>query len=488
MRNNQDKLWFMQKKFEKIKKIIFKSCKQKKYETCLTAIAVYCNLQYQINQIYCDSDIEELTVKLAGNILPEIGEYVADDNTVLFYDGFGLDLRGWAASYARALCRLNYRVVYVTTSKVYGKIPHITKELGNNIVKYIDMSHSYVDWSKAIFDTFIKYKPKTAFFYTTPNDVSAAVAFCKFTNYVDRFQIDLTDHAYWLGVNAVDYFLESREMGAGLALYKRGVAKEKIIKTDSVPYINRDVFEEELPFDIEKQRYIFTGGALYKTLGDEEHLYYRILDNILDEFKDLKFLYAGYGDDSQIQILIKKYPNRVFLINERPDFYRLIEHCVFYLNSYPMFGGLMMRYAALAKKVPLTLKHEHDADGILENQEMLNIEFDNIEELLNESRRLLVDNEYCKQRCLQINEAVLTEEGFAENLNQIIQNKKSKFVFNEIKLMDTTEFQREYVERFQKEQYYEACATKMNKKICIMLPFAYLRGILIKLRKRMKSK
>ena len=109
MKSNQDKLKFMNNKLEKIKRNIFKSFDKKKYETCLTAISVYCNLQYQLNQIYCDKDVEDLTIELSRCILPEIKEYVADENTILFYDGFGLDLRGWAASYARALNNLNYK-------------------------------------------------------------------------------------------------------------------------------------------------------------------------------------------------------------------------------------------------------------------------------------------------------------------------------------------------------------------------------------------
>ena len=488
MKDNQKKLLFMDKKFEKLKRKIFKYSKQKKYEDCLTLISIYCNLMYQFNQRYYDADIENIIGELSTNIFQGNVNYNADERVVLFYDGFGLDLRGWAASYIRALGSLNYRVVYATTTNSKGKIPHIIKELGSNIVEYVDMSTTYIKWVKDLFDIFIKYKPCTAFFYTVPNDVSAAVVFNKFANFVDRFQIDLTDHAYWLGVNSVDYFLESREMGAGIAIYNRGIAKEKIIKTDCVPYINNDFYDEGLPFDIEKHKYIFTGGALYKTLGDEEHLYYYIIAKILDEFSDIYFLYAGTGDDSQMQVLIKKYPNRVFLISERPDFYRLIKHCELYINSYPMFGGLMMRYAALAEKIPLTLKHENDADGILENQEELNIVFEDVSELLSEVRRLLEDKDYCKKRSLQVRDSVLTEDVFASNLDCIIKNKKSKFVFDKIEHMDTSEFQSEYVERFNIEQYYSVCASRMNRRMLFILPRSYIRGILIKIRKRMRRR
>lgn len=43
-------------------------------------------------------------------------------------------------------------------------------------------------------------------FYTTPNDVAGALVFNRFKDLVTRIQIDLTDHAFWLGINSVDYF------------------------------------------------------------------------------------------------------------------------------------------------------------------------------------------------------------------------------------------------------------------------------------------
>ena len=52
-----------------------------------------------------------------------------------------------------------------------------------------------------------------------------------------------------------------------------------------------------------------------------------------------------------------------------------MEKCTLYLNTYPMFGGLMMRYAAMAGKIPITLKHGKDADGILIDQSKRKIEY-----------------------------------------------------------------------------------------------------------------
>ena len=94
---------------------------------------------------------------------------------------------------------------------------------------------------------------------------------------VIRSQIDLTDHAYWIGIEAADYFQECRLPGASNALYERGVRDNQILDIDCCLYINRDKDEAPLPFDIENERYIFSGGSLYKTLGDiKEKLLYII--------------------------------------------------------------------------------------------------------------------------------------------------------------------------------------------------------------------
>lgn len=102
--------------------------------------------------------------------------------------------------------------------------------------------------------------------------------------------------------------------------------------------VDRCDTHEKLPFDVTKARYIFSGGALYKTLGEEQNTYYKIVDHILQYNKDIKFLYAGFGDDSEMVKILEKYPDRAYLVGERKDYYYLIENCTLYLNTYPMFG------------------------------------------------------------------------------------------------------------------------------------------------------
>lgn len=467
---------------EKLKKIIKREINKSNYEAALAASTTLADIYYSYNQIYLDLELEDNLLVIRDSVLDK-KEYIADNHFVLFYDGFGADLRGWAASYVRTITKLGYKLIYVCPSNKKGKIPHILGEMNhkNSTVIYLDVSASYVMKTKEIDGIFKKYIPGTAFFYTTPNDVCAAVAFSNNSS-TTRIQVDLTDHAYWIGVNAFDYITECRKMGASLAIYERNIRKDRIVKLDCAPYIITDKIDDPYPFDIYSEKYVFTGGALYKTLGDRHLLYYKTVRHILEKYEDIKFLYAGTGDTSEIEKLKNEYPTRVFLINERSDFFEIIKNCCLYLNSYPMFGGLMMRYAAMAGKVPITLKHGNDSDGLLINQESLGIEFVNYDEYINEIDRLISDETYRHDKERVLRDSVYDEDKFASELNLIITEHKPKDSFDIIEKYDTTEFRHEYKRRYRRENLYKCMACKANVVLLRYFPIEFTLGTLIKIK------
>ena len=470
---------------DKLKKIIKRENNKSNYENAFVAAKTLADIYYSYNQIYTDLELEDGLLFIRDSLLDK-KEYATDNNCVLFYDGFGLDLRGWAASYVRAITKLEYKLIYMCPSNMKGKIPHILGEMNptNSTVIYLDTKLSCIMKMKELDRIFKKYKPGTAFFYTTPYDVCAAVAFSNNSS-TTRIQIDLTDHAYWIGTNAFDYILESREMGASLALFQRGVDKDKIIKYDCVPYINNEKYDMELPFDIVKEKYIFTGGSLYKTLGDKNLLYYKTIRHILDKFENIKFLYAGAGDTSEIDRLKSDYPQRVYLINEVPYFFELMKNCSLYLNSYPMFGGLMMRYAALASKVPITLKHGSDSDGLLINQESLGIEFENYDEYICEIDKLLLDEAYRHEKETLLRNSVYDEKMFANELDLIIKEHRSQSEFGAINEYDTSEFRSEYKNRYSQSQLYRSFAKKNNVFLIKYFPKEFILGCMIKIKEKL---
>lgn len=465
----------------KVKKIAQKSIQKGDLDKCLASVAFAGEYLYQYNQYYTDDELEGFLCNIANKL--KISNNLAKfekcecQNVVLVYDGFGLDIRGTIRIYLNALGLNGYKVVYITDASKQGKIPTILSMCSKYSfeVAYVNMNR-YLVWMSQLADVFEKYKPRAAFFYTRPFDVSGAAAFHIYEGIVDRYQIDLTDHAFWLGKCAFDYCLGSREMSAFLEHYYRGIPKEKLIKVDVNLVVEQDVDHSGLPFDPVKTKYIFSGGALYKTLGDPEKLYYKIVDYILSNHKDVKFLYAGTGNDEEMKKIIKKFPNRAFLINERKDFYYLIEHCVFYLNTYPMFGGMMMRYAALAGRLPLTLRHNSDSDGLLLNQEKCQIEFENYDDLVKDVDMLLLDKKYLEARESLLEGSVITEERFTKNMKSIIEKHQSdeEHKFTEI---DTEEFRKEYYERFDYNQEILSLVRMKNLSLLWEFPDVFIKGV-----------
>ena len=174
-----------------------------------------------------------------------------------------------------------------------------------------------------------------------------------------------------------------------------------------------------------------------------------------------RFLYAGYGDDRELKRLAKIYPERVFHIGERRDFYYLISHCVLYLNTYPMFGGMMMQYAAYAGKIPITLKHNSDSDGLLLNQETAKIEYDSYDKLVEDVDKLLDDDEYRAKREELLKGTVVSEVQFAENLKMLIETQSTNFHY-QYTIFNTKKFQEEFLNRFNLNASKESILNKRN--------------------------
>lgn len=473
----------------KLKNIANKKINEKKYNAAFAAISCAAEILYIFNQKYTDDDLEKLTSDIGDNLKSKYNRanYKKCTDTILVYDGFGLDTRGVVRMYLNALGLNGYSVYYVTNSAVQDSIPTIKSMCDKYGIKitYIDMT-DYEKCFMQLSDVFETIKPKAAFFYTTPYDSAASAAFHAYEGICTRYLIDLTDHAFWLGKCANDYFLGSREMSAYIEHFERNIPKHKCIKL-GVNLLNEKVTDHSgLPFDLENTRYVFSGGALYKTLGDDNNTFYRIIDYILEEHDDIKFIYAGTGDNSELKKVVEKFPGRAFHLNERKDFFYIIQHCTLYLNTYPMFGGMMMKYSALAHKLPITLKHGSDSDGLLLDQEKCHIEYESYEELIADVDHLLNDDNYLHEREKLMEGSVITEERFVRNIKGVIENNKTDYS-HEFSVMDTKKFRREYYERFNLESVILLIAKKKNISLFRYFPGVFIRKVYKHLNKKIRK-
>lgn len=478
------------KAISKLYEIAYHFFEKDDFDTSFVAINASAEIQYQWNQNYTDEKLEALLLKIKEATIHDIEQfpeaYSGKDDTILFYDSFGLDTRGLALIYTKALCNLGYHLIYVVPESARDNQPEIHKCTENGNITFCYLSNGTGRGKvREILRIFKHYQPAHAFFYTTPNDGEACVAFSCMAGYVSRYQINLTDHAFWLGVNAFDYCLEFREYGACVSKKYRHISAEKIQVMPFYPFIDKGIPFAGFDFDTKGKRILFSGGGLYKTIN-AEGTYYQIVAEILRRHPDILFLYAGSGDDSGLKKLVLDFPERVVHIKERKDLYALLCHTTLYLNTYPMIGGLMSQYAAMAGKPPMTLVDMVDSslDGLILNHKELPLEFGQPQELLAQIDTLLDHEGQLLSLGEKVKSGVLSETDFQKALSNFIKTKSTGFSF-EIHDINTDAFRHPYIERFTQDTLENALCNRRTRRIWKYFPNVFVHRVMNKLGKKL---
>lgn len=469
----------VEKRISYLKRKITVAIDKKMYNEAILLISTVANILYKYNQEYMDIELEKqikyIGEKVKEPIITKQKGNKGISKRVIFYDGFGLDIRGLALIYIRALLAEGYRVCYLVDEVRVKEIPLIKEELSSSSAKLsiIPKKCTGISRYKFILDQINKWDTVTAFLYTYPADVTAIMAYNELSGEVTRYLINLTDHAFWLGINAFDYCIEFRDYGASISHKYRNISKEKIIVQPYYPVIDSNTDFQGYPFERGRDDFIvFSGGNIYKTVDEKEHLYYKLVRELLDLYKNIKFWYAGTGSYSEMDKLIEDYPKRVYYTEERKDLFQVLQNCDMYLNTYPLLGGLMTQYAAKAGIVPLSIDIGEAVEGLLINQNELNIFFENKELLKKEFKQLFDDSDYRAKKGKELQGAVISEEDFNENLCKIIESQQSKYIH---KMYDvkTEKFREKYSDRFDVREIEKEVGMPYNLCCIRIIPFFY---------------
>ena len=146
-----------------------------------------------------------------------------------------------------------------------------------------------------------------------------------------------------------------------------------------------------------------------------------------------------------------------------------------------------MKYCGLAKKLPITLKHNNDSDGLLLHQSKCNIEYDSYDELISDIDRLIDDSKYRESREALLEGSVITEDRFKNNIRGVIENHKTDYEHEFIDL-DTSLFRKEYYERFNYNDQMIEMVKRINISLLSDFPQIFIKGLFIKTARKIKSK
>lgn len=404
------------------------------FNSCMMYIDAAANLAYNYNWIFADSSLEKMIHVLASNML-NINQNIFQTKKYIFYDAFSMDNRGLTQQYIRALMDNNITFLYITEN-VFIDETDIYQEVKNYThadLCIVPANLNRASKVKFIYNTILRYESSGIFMHIKPWSVEALVAFAAFPRIV-KYNINLTDHAFWLGSSVLNYNIEFRNYGCSLSVCKRGLTDQQILLLPYYPIQNKIAFEG---FPIPKKKgdvFLFAGANLYKIYGNNDE-FLRTIKTLLDAYPNTYFFYAGGGDATHFNFFVEqeKLVGRVFYLGFRKDINQLVRNIDIYIDTFPVSGGLMGEYAIVNKKPILAYireqnVHESDDDTLasLFDSGKLQV-FYNKEKLLEYAGKLILDENFRKYEGEKNFNLVPTRMLFGVNVFKMLTKRESPF-------------------------------------------------------------
>lgn len=396
-----------------------KAFSKKDFETALLYAKLCAKVAYGVSFIFSDKVLDDMIYQISCSVLT--GEISGEKNgRVVFYDYYPHDNRGLSQQYLMALVENSVEFLYIIENLVPEKTAEIIKivtayKRGDLLV--LDSDLTEVEKAQIVNTKILEFSPNKALLHLLPWSVAGCMVFSRLSS-ITRYMIDLTDHAYWLGINCFDYLIEFRDFGQVIANEKRGVDDNQIIKLPYYPIVSEKKFEG---FSFEKEEdkiYFLTGGTYYKTFGDN-YLFYELLKNMLLKHSNLIILFAGSGDSSFIDNFIKEnnFEQRLILLGDRKDIAQVFKNVDVFLATYPVGGGLMTQLAAMTDKPILAFVNKKNRSNFPESlmyhlPKDVKLSFDNLDDFYQEVNLLVSSEEYRSQRAAMTANRIISYDEF----------------------------------------------------------------------------
>lgn len=409
---------------------------RKDYSAALRHIVFAAGWMYHFNLIYSDPALDKIISEIASIRLDAKTIDIHSNDKVVFIDNFGLDNRGLTQQYLRALIADNKHILYILHNNCPNRESEIIREIKeyekSEIRIYDTADNDYISAARQIVNEIARFGSDNIFLHIAPWDVTTLLAISALRE-ATVYNINLTDHAFWLGSTLIDYNIEFRGYGELLSRQKRGLAASQQIRLPYYPIVSKySKFEgfPELPSDAVR---IFCGGAEYKMLG-KDGIFFKLMDSVLAASDKAHILVAGMTADSVFGRNVGKmrHSDRVHIIGVRKDINEVFAHSDIFLSSYPFCGGLMTQYAA-SNRLPVLAYAEPDEVNTCEplvNHFGKPVKMRrSLAEFTDYAKRLIEDAEFRRQEGIDCYNAMMTKTKFDELVNQTLKHRTSNLRF-----------------------------------------------------------
>lgn len=475
-------------KYEKVIPKIDCAIKKGQYGRACQMIR-YCALhKYDLNDVFYDERLEKKLQAIAENY--QIDSVSITKEKVLFYDQISSDNRVLSMHYLNGLMESGYEVIYVyyESTGTNEKIRNII-ERNDNVKSYSIGKRYDLESLKKLVEIVEVEKPCKVFSQNHVDDFNGVIF-----NYalkktdIERYLINITDHAFWLGQNAYDYIIEFRDYGYSLTIDERKIDKEKLIKLPYYAFQSKSQFKG-FDFVTAGKRIIFSGGGVYKTKGEDT--FYDIVNHILAKFPDTVFLYLGANaHDYVFSNINEDLKSRVYVYEERDDLDGVMENSYLYINSYPLIGALMTLYASNNALPPFTIFNDerlvNDIHDFYIDNIWKNFVKSNKDQLIETIDYYLNNTEAYDELREGVTKSCINRNLFEENLSSLLQEHKTMFSFHKMSL--NLENIRETYRSQIRYQYGKNAFASRSPDIAMMFPLDYLGGIFRSVKREIKKR
>ncbi len=407
-----------------------KSFSNKEFDKSIIFLELSAKIGYKFNFIYTDDEIENLIDNIGKNILDDEIVIERKHNKIVFFDSFSNDNRALTQQYIRALINANYELLYITSKEKIGNDIYEELKKYQKAEVLIIRGNSLNEKIVSTLAKIVSFQPSKAFLLFTPWDIIGFILWSQIKG-LDRYFINLTDHAYWIGKNTTDYFLEFRKYGAWLSANHRKIPIEKLLFQSYYPLETNKKFAG-FPIDTNDRVIAFAGSSFNKVYG-ENFTFFNLIKDVLKNNPKLIFFFAGNGNSKPFINFIKKnnLQNKLIYIGNRSDIDEVIKRVDIYVNTYPMMGGLMSSYAAI-HNIPLIgytdelLFDFNNTYDLLDIPDNGRIVITSKKDFLSLFTTLVNDPEERRKNIVDTKNSIISKSNFEQLLIQNIKYQKSR--------------------------------------------------------------
>lgn len=390
---------------------------------------------YQLNFIYSDPDADALIKRISEAQIKQYSVNQPIENRYVLIDSFCLDNRGLTQQYLRAMIQNEAEILYICTATTIDNGSDILNELSKypkaRTLLFAGDSVNMIEMARGIVEGITQYAPSHIFMHIAPWDISALLA-CSAVSGATVYNINLTDHAFWLGSSLLDYNIEFRPYGMTVSLEKRGLKPEQLLQQPFYPVAPISHPFKGFPKMADDAVIVFTGGALYKFLGKND-IFFHIMEAILSIAPNVFILVAGFDSSAVFDEKCSKVngKERILQIGVRDDIDAVFQKCDIFLSTYPTSGGLMCQYAAKYKKPILAYRDIDDVENAVE--EMVNhfsngcSSYTDLSLFLDYARKLILDKRFRQDEGNAIHKGLMTAEAFSASFPNLVSSRAKQW-------------------------------------------------------------